>query len=409
MNLHLLAESPPLSSRRVALFSLHNLIPAAWNGVIYEFMNVVARMECARMMAPEPVDAPQPGEGSLWWDYRVAAQKTTQRILSRLPMLPRSIDFARRRDEEFDLLFYACQFAHEIPEINRIPAWRQRSRTAAIFILEAWPNQIERRKAHLRKLDAFDHVFVFNAASVPLIQRHTSTPVSFLPTAVDTLLLPAERYNQERTVDYLCIGRCPNPVHQTMYEYCCRKDRFYVFDLWRDLHAKDWAAVRRQNADIGTRARHYVVWPPIRERDGNQSDTALTTRYFEGASSGAVMIGGAAGVAEFEGLFSSPTPVVDMPEDPEKVPAFLDWLDAEADCLVEIGRMNRLDVLARHDWAHRWAEILRVLGLGTSAGLEQRLDELRRRHVAEGGCERHFPAALSTRPALTVVDAVATI
>lgn len=345
------------------------------------------------MIAPERDESHQSTEKFPWWDYQAAMRKASQRVGFRLPTLPRPIDFGRREDEEFDLLFYACQFPHEIHEIHRIPAWRQRSRTAAIFILEAWPDQIKRGKAHFRALDAFDHVFVLNAASVPLIQKYTKAPVSFLATAADTLLLPAERYGQKRPVDYVCIGRRHNPVHEKMYEYCCQQDRFYVFDLWRGLHAKNWAAARRQNADLGTRARHYIVWPPIREGTGGQSRSALSTRYFEGASSGAVMIGGAAEVAEFEGLFTSPTPVVDMPQDPERVPAFLDWLDAEASHLAEIGRSNRLDALERHDWAHRWAEILRVLGLEASPGLKLRLGELRRRYVAEGGSERVCPLA----------------
>lgn len=384
------------SSRRVLLFSLHDLVPAPWNGVIYEFMDVVRRMEDATLVAPVVAD---PYNRSFWKNCRKTMRNTLARLLARAAM-PTASEAPRTEVEgDFDLTFYACQFPHEIREINCVPGWRKRTRKACIFLLETWSRDVEKLHQHYRHLDMFDHVFVFNAGSVPLIQRHTRTPVTYLPTAVDTLLLPASRYTvSQRCVDYVCIGRRLNRVHGRMLELCGRDNRFYVFDLWRGMKAKDWDAVRLQNADLAARARHYVVWKPVKGT-GAAAETTLTTRYFEGASSGAVMIGSTPDIPEFKGLFSSPEAIVNMPTDPDRTADFLEQLEADADRYAAIARANRLDVLSRHDWAHRWAEMLAVLGLASSPGLDARLAELRRRHAVESGAEPHLievrlPAAM---------------
>ena len=381
---------PELASptRRVLLFSLHNLLPAAWNGVIYELMDVVQRVERATLAAPA---ASGPDTRTIWSSCRKTTRAVSGKVLTRLARPTAAQAPATEVEGDFDLTFYACQFPHEIREINCIPHWRERTRKACIFILETWAHEVERHRAHFGQLDAFDHVFVFNARSVPLVQRYTRAPVSYLATAADTLLLPETSYARERCVDYLCIGRRHDPVHARMFELCCRDDRFYVFDLWRGLKVKEWPAARRQNADMGARARHYIVWTPTRAGNGTV-ETTLTTRYFEGASSGAVMIGSAPALPEFAGLFSSPEPVVEMPEDPEKLADFLDRLEADAAYLAAVGRANRLDALARHDWAHRWAEVLEVLGLASAPGLDARLAELGRRHAAEALAWRPQPA-----------------
>lgn len=369
------------SQRRVLLFSLHNLVPAPWNGVIYEMMDVVGSIENATLVAPastSDVDC------SIWTTCRNATRAASGKVLAQLAVHTASQAPSCEVAGEFEMTFYACQFPHEIREINCIPHWRERTRKACIFILETWASDAERQRTHFRQLDMFDHVFVFNAQSVPLVQRYTRAPVSYLATAADTLLLSASRFARERNVDFLCMGRRNNPVHERMFDICCRDGRFYVFDIWQGMNARQWHEARRQNADMAARSQHFVVWAPQRPRAAGQApEEALTTRYFEGASSGAVMIGSTPGVPEFADLFSSPEPVVEMPQDPDAVAGFLDRLEADADYLAAVGRANRLDALARHDWAHRWAEILDVMGLGSSPGLDARLGELWRRRLAE--------------------------
>lgn len=391
--------SAPVSAvadRRTLLFSLQNLVPAAWNGVFYELFEVLKQIENATFVAPRPGGE----QWSRWEGYR----KLRQRAMIRLGKSCAVTAPPTQVEGEFDLAFFACQFPRQIPEINSVPGWRERSRKACVFVLETWSTAVEEQKEFYRHLDAFDHVFVFCQASAPLIQRYTKAPVTYLPTATDTLMLPERAYARERTVDYLCIGRRHAPVHAAMYDYACRNDRFYLFDLWKVKEVKEWGAARRQNADMGSRAKHFFVWPPFRPLPGGKFETAISTRYFEGARSGAVMIGAAPKVPEFEGLFSTPEPVIEMPEDPALVHAFLDRLDAEAAHFAEIGRSNRLDSLERHDWAHRWAEILGIMGLPASVGLETRLAELRRRRLSEDGTRPrlvHPAAAPPAEPATT--------
>lgn len=394
MDMRVSAPVSAVANRRTLLFSLQNLVPAAWNGVFYELFEVLKQVEDSTFVAPKPAS----DQWRRWETYR----KARQRAMIRLGKSCAVAAPPNKVEGEFELAFFACQFPREIPEINSIPGWRERSRKACVFILETWSTAVEEQKEFYRHLDAFDHVFVFCAAAAPLIQRYTKAPVTYLPTATDTLMLPERAYARERPIDYLCIGRRHAPVHAAMYDYAIRDDRFYLFDLWKVKEVKDWGSARRQNADMGSRAKHFFVWPPFRKLPGGKFETALSSRYFEGARSGAVMIGAAPKTPEFDGLFSAPEPVIQMPEDPAEVYGFLDRLDAEADRFAEIGRSNRLDSLERHDWAHRWADILAVMGLPPSEGLADRLTELSRRRLAEGGARPQLvhPATLppETRP-----------
>ena len=139
---------------------------------------------------------------------------------------------------------------------------------------------------------------------------------------------------------------------------------FYFYDVWKGLRADDWAAVRLRNAELIRRARHYLVWEPDAWhqpwRDGTGRDVALSTRYFEGAAGGAVLLGSAPKhCPEFDEAFDWPDAVVELGDDPAGV---LAALAADPMRVLRIRTQNVVASLRRHDWAHRWAEVLDVLG-----------------------------------------------
>ena len=113
-----------------------------------------------------------------------------------------------RADADYDLCFFMCQFPNELPEVEQVAGWRQRSRLACAFVLETWPHLFGKQRVDLRILDKFDHVFVLNAESIPALRAHTSTPISFLPVAADCLLVP-EREPPAGTLHRLLEHRPP--------------------------------------------------------------------------------------------------------------------------------------------------------------------------------------------------------
>jgi hypothetical protein len=366
--------------RNVLLVSSHNIRSRPWGGVTWEFLDVVSRIETGAVVAPG----------------RLAYGAPLRALSDELaPLLYRIADMARGGlglpsarfgaraaiEGSFDLCFYACQFAREIGEIDNVPDWRRRSRIACAFILETWPGTIAKDRADYRLLDRFDMVFVLNAASIPLIAAYTSTPVVFLPTAADTLMLPAAAFARERVIDLLCIGRRKGSVHAAVMEHAEATGKLYLYDVWAEMQVRDWRAVRQQNAAMAARARFYFVWSPA--RGGGE---ALSTRYFEGAAGGAVLLGSRPDLPEFGELFDWPDAVIELPEAPAAVGGFLDGLEADPARLARIRWRNRREALLRHDWAHRWAAVLDALGLERTAAHAGRLATLAERAEAEAAC-----------------------
>jgi Glycosyl transferases group 1 len=354
----------PGDGRRVLLASPCNIEGRAWGGIGFEFLQVISQIESAVVAAPRRRDYSG-------WPLRLVSDELVP-LVDRVREIVR---FKLRRPaprlaapEEvsgtFDLCFYVCQFGKELGEIDRIRGWRERSKLACAFILETWPQTIGFDRANYRMLDRFDCAFVLNPRAIPLIQAHTKTPVLFLPTAADTLLMPASLLQAERLVDILCIGRKNPAVHAAMLDYSEQQRKLYLYDVWSDMLVRDWAGARRYNAELAARSKFYVVWrPEFRLAPDAPSEQALSNRYFEGAASGAVMIGSRPDVGEFGALFDWPDALIDLPQEPEAVGPFLRCLEADPARLARIRQRNRREALLRHDWVHRWTSVLDALGL----------------------------------------------
>jgi hypothetical protein len=367
-----------LQGRKVLLVSSYNIHARAWGGVHYEFLDVISQLEAGVVVTP--------GRAAYTaWPLRALSDELA-------PLVYRLSDMARAglglpsarlgaRAEvagRFDLCFYACQFARELREIDNVPGWRKRSRLACAFILETWPETIARDRADYRLLDRFDMVFVLNAASIPLIRKYTRTPVAFLPTAADTLMLPAAAFGRERSIDLLCVGRRKGSVHAAVMEHAEASGKLYLYDIWTDMRVRDWRAVRQHNAALAARAKFYFVWSPARS-----GQEAISTRYFEGAAWGAVLLGSRPHLPEFDELFDWPDAVVELPGDPAAVGPFLEGLEADPARLARIRWRNRREALLRHDWAHRWGAVLEAVGLEPTAAHAARLGMLAERAEAE--------------------------
>jgi hypothetical protein len=108
------------------------------------------------------------------------------------------------------------------------------------------------------------------------------------------------------------------------------------------------------------------------------AERALSTRYFEGAAGGAVMIGSKPPVPEFLTHFDWSDAVIEIPRDPQDMSAILADLYAQPERLARISRANAIQSLKRHDWAYRWAEVLTIMGMTRSPKLDHRLDKLKR-------------------------------
>jgi hypothetical protein len=368
--------------RNVLLISNYNADRRPYNGVCYEFFDVVAAMEDATILAPGPYRHAVP-----WLDRIKVAQRYHDALASALHDLhARRYGPLMQRAEvegDYDLCLFMCQFVRDIPSVERIRGWRERSKFAAIFLLESWTSEFARYPEALRLLDRFDHVFVLNASAISAMQRYTSAPISFLPTAADGLAASPGPRSPDRVVDVLSLGRRLPAVHDALCAVAEQNGHYYVYDVWCDMRAKSWDEVRAANAALIKRSRYFVAWAPCQLNDMKRAvigtDHAISTRYFEAAACGAVILGSRPSCPEFDDLFDWPDAVVELAPDGRDTEARLGEIEANPGRWSAASRSNVLNGLRRHDWAYRWDGILEVAGLGRTPRHEARVAELGRR------------------------------
>lgn len=367
-----------MPERRCLLVSNYNADRRPWNGVPFEFLRVVADLEDATILAPA-------GKKGVFNDdlrtdtltaelgFRIRRRLMRQTTGRYLPLM-QPVD----PQGKWDILFFVCQFLEEVQEIEQIAGWRDKAKTAVIFLLEGWTSTFPKYRREIALLSRFDHVFVLNGSSVKELRQRVTAPVTQLSTACDVLEATPPVHPPARAIDLICFGRWRDADHDRLVRMSEAEGLFYYYDVWRGLRATDWAAIRRRNAELIRRSRYYLVWEPDAwhqlRRDGRGRDVTLSTRYFEGAAGGAVLLGSAPeDCPEFDAAFDWPDALIPLGDDPEEV---IHALDADPMRVLRARTANVVNSLRRHDWAHRWAEVLRILGLAPTEAHLARLVRL---------------------------------
>ncbi len=369
--------------RRVLLISTYNAVRKPWNGVPFEFYDVISRIENATIVAPPAAGLDPAAASSPAGLLRYAAQGLgghARRAMGK-GFAPQMAEAAL--DADYDLCLFMCQFSRELTNIEQVRNWRARSKFAVAFVLETWSSQFGKRRADLRILDQFDHVFVLNASSIPELTRHTSTPVSFLPTAADSLGAIAPTgvpALPERAIDFFSMGRRRAEVHDLLMAKSRTEGAFYIHDIWTNILARDWAEARAGNADMVRRARYYIAWDPVAVSPAKDEiigrERAISTRYFEGSAGGAILLGSRPDCPEFDELFDWPDAVLEIAPEGTDLHEVLADFEADPDRVRAARLANITHALRRHDWAFRWQTILETAGLAPSEAHVKRVGKM---------------------------------
>ncbi|KHL54353.1 glycosyltransferase [Xanthomonas cannabis] len=365
--------------RSVLLASNYQAWPEAFNGQAYALLNVVRSLEHAQLLCPPAADYTS-GRGvtpSVSYLVNELAYRSVSalRRLSGRPALSNAQP--QQLDRDYDLFFYVCQFPKELSTLARIDGWHQRCQLRAVYLLETWPELLHAQKAELQVLDQFDHVFVLNASCVDALQQYTRTPVSFLASACDTVLATPVPRPPQRCIDVLSIGRRMPQVHAQLLDHArAHPEFFYLHDALRGGAVPDWSAHRLQSAAMIKRAKFFMAHDFTVDTAGafkGVQKQALATRYFEGAAGGAVIVGSAQGCPEFGQFFDWEDAVIELPPALDDIGAFLQELEQQTDRLARARVHNTVQSLRRHDWAHRWAQVLDTLQLPRPPLLAERI------------------------------------
>ena len=373
-----------MTDRSVLAASNYNAWPEVFNGQSYAFLNVISQVENADLLAPyAPAHARgsgvRPTLGYLGTEFLLRSYSQVRRLAGWSRYSPMQ---TVRLEKDYDVFFYMCQAPMDLAALASIKGWRERSGIAVAYILETWSRLFERDKAELRLLDNFDHVFVLNAASIPKLRNYTKTPCTFLASATDCLLATPLPNPPSRTIDVFSMGRGSLKTHQKLVQLGQRDPGFlYVYDTLRRGAVLDWSEQRALTANLIKRSRFFEVYAhSVPDRDGlakSINESCLSTRYFEGAAGGAVLIGSAPPCPEYKDHFDWTDALIEIPSDPRDMGLILADLNGQPERLAQAGLSNATQCLRRHDWGHRWAQILDRLGLDAPSELDSRLARMR--------------------------------
>jgi hypothetical protein len=89
----------------------------------------------------------------------------------------------------------------------------------------------------------------------------------------------------------------------------------------------------------------------------------IAARFFEGAASGAIMLGEPPNTEEFRKRFGWPDAVIPIPFDAPRVAEVIAELDADPARVSRIREDNVVNTLLQHDWLYRLRTVLSAVGI----------------------------------------------
>jgi len=160
-----------------------------------------------------------------------------------------------------------------------------------------------------------------------------------------------------------------------------RRKIFYVYDSFTasDAPVNKPREHRELYGNMAKQSPHFSVAPGKVDDPITGGQIEIGYRFYEGAATGAVMIGQPPDCEAFTKLFDWPDVVMPGQPDGSDLEILLTELDSDPERVSAISRRNAVEALSRHDWVYRWKQMFRVLGLEPSPSMarrEQRLKEL---------------------------------
>ncbi|MBO1751989.1 glycosyltransferase family 1 protein [Actinotalea sp. BY-33] len=364
-----------MSSRsRAVVLSRRALEQKVWQASQYELEDVICAVEDATLLAPGGRRAS--GAGAL---VHGAVNRVGRRVgrSRRAPMV--------RVDEavETDLFFGVFAAAHELGALPLVRPQLERSAAKVAFIVELWTPQVPQVEDYLRLLRGFDHVFLFSRDAAAAVEAISGVPCTYLPTAVDVDLFAPPVPAPVRGTDVMSYGRRLDGTHEALLAAAAAGSLHYQYDTVRGPF--DVTGPREHRAALARslqRSRYSVVYKNNDEpgRVGRTAgEESLTNRYFESLAAGAVLLGSAPAVADFARCFDWPDALVEIAAPEPRVVDVIGELDGDPLRVARASRAGVVESLRRHDWAHRWAEVLSAVGLEPGPGLTGRLEHLEAR------------------------------
>ena len=304
---------------RVLIFSLRNIFgKALFRCPHYEFEDIICEIDSAVLLAPEvdPSSTRSTFATRLAYHAPVALNPGIRRIPAKT---------------HYDIFFTICGFPQDLLMVNAVSNVRDICRTSVCLVDELWVKEMVKHRHFLRILAKFDVVMLYYSQTVKPLSEQIGRRCVFLPPGVDAILFCPYPDPPKRVIDVYSMGRRSEITHQRLLRMARESGLFYLHDSIGGSQAINSKEHRALLANVAKRSRYFIVNPgKIDEPDvrGNQIETG--NRYFEGAASGAIMVGERPKNEEFERLFDWPEAVTQLPYDSCDIDMVIKDLDARS-------------------------------------------------------------------------------
>lgn len=295
-------------------------------------------------------------------------------------------------EHDYDLFFVMFRNIFELQALKSLKNWRGRCKKAICYIMESWNNEewLSDRMFLLEPLKQFDTIYMLTKNSMDEIAAYTQRPCIYLPPGIDTLKFCPFPSSPERSIDLASLGRRSEITHAALLNLSQQKDFFYYYDTAANLRTMSPQEHRIMYANLLKRSRYFIVnYSCIDEPAKSNRAQELGYRFFEGAASGAVMIGSAPNTKLFSQLFGWTDSVIPMPFHAPEVGEIIANLDAQPERVARIRMNNVVHSLRKHDWVYRWKTLLATAGLLPTPAMQHReacLRQLSERIIHSGRC-----------------------
>jgi hypothetical protein len=352
---------------RVLIFSLRNIIGTAlFRCPHFEFEDTICKIDSAELFAPK-VDPSS-------WRSSFATQLAYHAPITLNPGIHGLSDKGR-----YDILFTICGFPQDLLMFSGAGNFRDVCRTSVCLLDELWINDIAKHRHFLRILEKFDVVMLYYSQTVKPLGERIKSRCAFLPPGIDAISFCPYPDPVERVIDVYSIGRRSQITHQKLLEWARENRRFYLYDTIRGSQTSNSKEHRALFANAIRRSRYFIVNPGKIDEPGQRGQQIeVGNRYFEGAASGAIMVGEQPANEAFKSLFDWPDVVTRVPYDSRDIDMVIKDLDGDPERQERIRRTGVVQALMRHDWVYRWEAVLKSVGLAPMQAAEERKVRLRK-------------------------------
>jgi hypothetical protein len=356
---------------RVLLFSLRNIFGRAlFRCAHFEFEDIICEIDSAEVLAPE-LNPDRP------WS------KFAMRTAYHAPIILNPGVRAMPVKAEYDLFFTVCgglASPYDLLMVNAaVSKAKDKCKVSVCLVDELWIKQMRSHRHFLLVLEKFDIVMLYHSQTVKLLSERIGRKCIYLPPGIDAISFCPYPDPPRRFIDVLSIGRRSETTHKRLLTMVRDDGIFYLHDSIlgnQGINAKEH---RSLFANTAKRSRYFIVNPGLidqPEKRGNQIE--IGTRYFEGAASGAIMIGERPENEEFERLFDWPEAVAHLPFGSNDIDTVIKRLDRDREEQETRRRAGVVRALTQNDWVYRWEAILNAVGLKPMQGALERRERLRK-------------------------------